>query len=76
MAAISQTIYPDAFRDWTVLYFEYNFTEVCSWGSNWQQPSIGLDNGVAPNRRQAILWTKGDWRIYAELVGRWVKQGM
>ena len=32
------------------------FTEVCSWGSNKQNPSIGLDNGLAPTRRQAIIW--------------------
>ena len=34
----------------------------------WQGPSIGLDNGLAPNRRQAIIWTNADpihWRIYA-----------
>ena len=31
---------------------------------------IGLDNGMVPNRRQAIIWTNGDpidWRIYAAL---------
>ena len=31
-----------------------------------------LDNGLAPNRRQAIIWTNADslrWRIYAALVG-------
>ena len=40
--------------------------------SNWQQPSIGLDNGLAPNRRQAIIWTNADpinWLIYAALGG-------
>ena len=34
---------------------------------NWQL-SIGLDNGLAPNRRQAIIWTNADlmpWRVYA-----------
>ena len=32
--------------------------------------SIGLDNGLAPNRRQAIIWTYADpihWRIYVAL---------
>ena len=32
--------------------------------------SIGLDNSLAPNRRQAIIWTNADlihWRIYAAL---------
>ena len=34
------------------------------------KPSIGLDNGLAPNRRQAIIWTNADlidWRIYMAL---------
>ena len=26
-------------------------------GSNGQQATIGSDNGLAPNRRQAIFWT-------------------
>ena len=34
-----------------------DFTEVCSRGSNQQYSSIGLDNGLAPIRRQAIIWT-------------------
>ena len=40
--------------------------------SNWQWPNIGLDIGLAPNRRQAITWTNTDpihWRIYAALGG-------
>ena len=62
-----------------VLYFDFNFTEVCSSGSNWQWPSIGLDNGLAPIRRQAIIWTNSDpiyWRIYAALGGDELKQQM
>ena len=33
---------------------------------------VGLDSGLAPNRRQAIIWTNADqvhWRIYAALWG-------
>ena len=33
--------------------------------------STGSDNGLAPKRRQAIIWTNADlihWRIYAALV--------
>ena len=59
-------------REWKILYFDYNFTDVCSQGSNWQSSSIGLDNGLAPNRWQAIIWTNADpnnWRIYATLGG-------
>ena len=41
-------------------------------GSNWQYVSIGLDNGLAPSRRQAIILTYSDpfhQRIYAALGG-------
>ena len=40
--------------------------------ANWQWPNIGLDNGLVPNMRQAIIWTNDDsihWRIYAVLGG-------
>ena len=40
--------------------------------SNWQYHSNGLDNGLAPNRRQTIIWTNADpihWRTYAALRG-------
>ena len=39
---------------------------------NSHQPSIGLDNGMATNRRHAIIWTNADpihWRIYAAVGG-------
>ena len=58
--------------EWKCLYLYQNFTEVCSLGSNWQWSSIGLDNGLVPNRRQAIIWTNADqidWRIYVALGG-------
>ena len=50
--------------------FEWNFIEVYSEGSNWQYSNIGSDNGLAPNRRRAIIWTNADpirWRIYVAL---------
>ena len=75
MAAISQTIFSD-FHEWKVLYFDQNFTKVSSQWSNWQYPSIALENGLAPNRRQAIIWTNADpihWRIYAALGGNELK---
>ena len=33
---------------------------------------VGLDNGLVPNRRQAIIWTNAEpihWRTYAALEG-------
>ena len=35
-------------------------------------PSVGLDNGLASNRLQAIIWTSANpihWRLYAVPVG-------
>ena len=51
------------------MYFYSNFI-VFSQGSNWHCGSIGLDNGLAENRQQAIIWTNDGliyWHIYASL---------
>ena len=59
------------FLEWKSLYSDYNFTEICSQGSNLQYSSMGSDNGLVPARRQAIIWTNDgyftDWRIYASV---------
>ena len=58
------------FFEWKWQNPDSNFTEMYSQVSGWQQVSIGSDNGLAPNRRQAITWISGDpvrWRIYAAL---------
>ena len=37
---------------------------------NWQQSTIGSDNGLAPNRQQTIIWTNDGivyWGTYASL---------
>ena len=72
MAAISQKIFSDAFSWIKSFVFLSNFTKFCSWESNWQYPGVGLDEGLAPNRRQGIIWTNSDpihWRICATLGG-------
>ena len=54
------------------------FTTVCFSRPNWQYSSIGLDNDLAPNRRQAIIWTNGGlvyWGIYAWLGLNVFKKG-
>ena len=46
------------------------FTEICSLGSIRQCGSIGLGNGLAQNRRHAIIWSNVGmlyWRIFASL---------
>ena len=57
------------FRELIILYFDYYFTDFFPDGPI---DSIGFDNGLARNRRQAIIWTNADpiyWRIYAALGG-------
>ena len=53
MVVISQMTLLNAFSWMEMLQFRLNFTEVCS---NNQYSSIGSDNGLAPTRRQAIIW--------------------
>ena len=39
---------------------------------DWQKPSIGWDNGLVPNKQQAIIWTNAEpihWRIYVAQGG-------
>ena len=48
------------FLEWKSLYFDSNFTEVCSQWFNSQCVSIGWCNGLAPSRQQAIMWTN-EW---------------
>ena len=40
-----------------LLNFKQHFTEICFLGPDWQYGSIGSDNGLVSNRRQAIIWT-------------------
>ena len=66
MDDISQRTFPNAFS-W-MKKSDSNFTEVCSQGSNCQYSIISSDNGFAPARQQAIIWTNDGliWRcIYA-----------
>ena len=58
------------FPEWKLFYFDSNFTEICPQSSNWQYDTIGSDNGLAPNRCQAIIWTNDSlvyWCIYVTL---------
>ena len=66
MATILQTIFSDAFS-WmknVIIFIKISLKFV----PQLTKLSIGLDNGLAPNRRQAIIWTNAGliyWRIYA-----------
>ena len=50
--------------------FKWNVTEICPPVFDWWYSSIGSDNGLAPNKRQAIIWTNDGrfyWRMHASL---------
>ena len=73
MDAISQTTFYTHILEWIFFNFKENFTETCSYWSNWQLTSGGSDNGLAPNRQQVIIWANDGlvgWRIYASLRPR------
>ena len=69
MTTISQTIFSYAFSLMKsfILWFEFPWSLL--------KFSIGLDNGLALNRQQAIIWTNAD-QIHRHICvtwGRWVK---
>ena len=45
------------FLEWKCLNFYWYFTKDYSRGCNWWYTSVGSGNGLAPTRRQAIIWT-------------------
>ena len=72
MAAVSLTTFSSAFSEIKSLVFWFEFHLILFPTVQYTEPSIGLDNGLAPNRRQAIIWTNVNpihWRIYAVLGG-------
>ena len=50
--------------------FDYNFIQVCSYGSNQQYPTISWDYGLVPTRRQAIIWTNDG---YMEIIDTYMR---
>ena len=54
------------------LYCDQNFIEFAHKGPIDNKQAFGLDNGLAPTRWEAIIWTNADaihWPIYATLEG-------
>ena len=68
MAAILLTTFSNVVSWMKSFVFRFRFHwSLFLRGSKWQWPSTGIDNGLAPNRRQAIIWTNADpihGRIY------------
>ena len=58
MADILQTFAKDFV--YKVLNFDTNFTEVCSWESDWLIVIIGSGNDLASNRQPTLTWTNND----------------
>ena len=65
MAVISRRHFQMYFLEWKCINFYYDFTKVCSQGSNWQYSSIGSDNGAGQETSHYLnQWWLVYWRIY------------
>ena len=42
---------------WNVGFYDSKLIEICFQVCNYQYTSIALDNGLAPSKRQAFIWT-------------------
>ena len=51
-----------------LLYVDSYFTEVCSWGLNWQYVIICSENRLSPSRRQAFTWTNDDHVLWCYMA--------
>ena len=72
MAAISQTIYSDAFPWMKSLLFWLKFHRSLSLYTEGPGDNVCSDNGLVPKRRRTIIWSSADpiqRRIYAALWG-------
>ena len=72
MAVISQTIFSNEFLWMKNFVFWFKFQWHLFLRVQLSITNIGWDNGLAPNRRQAIISTNADpihWRIYAARGG-------
>ena len=70
MTTILQPMYSNAFFQWKLLYFDSNFSKICSHWLNYQNSSIALDDSLAIQWQQAIMWTNDGlvyWCTYASL---------
>ena len=78
MATISQVIFSDASLWMKSFVFWLKFEWSLFLRVQLKITSIGFDNGLALNRRQAIMWTNADlihWHIYGPLGGDELKAG-
>ena len=72
MAAISQTTFLNAFLWMKSVVFRFKFHWSLFLTVLFTITQHLLDNGLAPNGQQAIIWTNADpihWRIYVALEG-------
>ena len=72
MATISQMISSNAFS-WmkTFEFWTKSHWNMSLWWSNWQYSRIGSDNGLAPRRRQANIWSN-TWMRHSVSMSQWL----
>ena len=72
MDNISQTRFSNAFHLTKMFQFRSGFHLSFPFGYNERYSNFVSDNGLAPNKRKAIIWTNADpihWRIHPSQVG-------
>ena len=65
MAIIQQMISQINFLSWKLLNLCSNLLTIRSHWSNKQEASVGSDNGLAPDRHQANVWTRARFLCFA-----------
>ena len=70
--------FADVILKYVFLNEMFKFRLKCHWSlflwSNWQYSSIGSDNGLAPIRRQAIIWTNDDLCCWKAMRSSWCQK--
>ena len=74
MISVLQMVFSNTFSWAKIVAYWLKFDEICYEVPNWQKAIIGSDNGLAPNRRQVIIWINNGL-VYDEMAsqisGKW-----
>ena len=64
------------FLKWKVWYYDSNFIEVCSSGTNWPWINIVLNNAVLPDGTVTINLPESMIKIYDAILHQWASMSL